>query len=70
MMQSKVNSGHDLGDDDFGRACWRHEQCSIVPVSRSLTMAADATKRTVSYQQEPENTGRNEPGINQAWVGR
>src|ERR1022692_4329238 len=59
---------HDLGDDDFSRAGGRHQQLLHRPSFALSHHGRGCNQRTVHNQQETENTGRNEPGINQAWV--
>ena len=59
---------HDFGDDDFRCAGWRHEQL-LHGASFALSHhGRGCNQRTVHNQQETENAGRNEPGINQARV--
>jgi len=48
---------HDLGDNNFRRAGGDMISCSIVPASRSFTIAADATSELfrISRDRKPQS---------------
>jgi len=45
---------HDLGDNNFRRAGGDMISCSIVPASRSFTIAADATSELFRISKRPK----------------
>ena len=55
MMMSEVLAGHI-------------SSCSIVPASRSFTMAVAGHDRAVQDNQQAEDAGHDEPGSHQAGV--
>src|ERR1035437_3503703 len=58
----------DLGDDDFGGACGRHEELLDGSGFAFANHSRGCDKGTVKDQQQAENAGDDEPRIDQAGV--